>query len=133
MAICKLTITTSVDGVSNQTHRMGKIEISESEIVLSYREENARVCVALVGKSALVEREGDYLLRLPLEEGKVREGFLGVGGSEGEISVRTDSVEYAVEGSAFRASLRYGLLFGDETQEMRLEIRALTAKGKGEV
>ncbi len=124
MSICKLTVTTTVDGRKTQTVRMGKMERTGEGATLSYREENARVALTLDGKAALVVREGDYALRLPLRQGETQEGVLGVGGSEGKILVRAYRVEYAIEEKGVLAKLHYALLFGEDAQDMRLEIRA---------
>ncbi len=126
MSICKLTIVTSVDGAETKTQKMGKLEKNAPQIQLSYREENAAVAIRFEGNTALVEREGDYSLRLPLKRGERTFGSLTVGGSEGKMEIQTHGVEYCERENLFQAELRYSLCFGEEEQQMRLRIEAQT-------
>ncbi len=124
MQICKVTITTTVDGESSKIVRMGKIDISKQEIRLFYREENAQCTVVLQGDCATVRREGDYSLRLELVQGKGSKGALCVGGSEGALDVYTEKLSYRIEENTLCAFLHYRLLFGEEAQDMQLRLDA---------
>lgn len=53
MQACRMTITTSADGVENTIVREGKMEISLSEVILYYREENAFIRMRLQGESVV--------------------------------------------------------------------------------
>ncbi len=129
MAICKLVIASSVDGLESRFVRMGKLENAEGAIRLFYREENAEVCVTLQGGRATVRRQGDYSLFLSLTQGEKTEGSLSLGGAEGEVSVYTHRVEYSYKEEALTLLLEYELLFGEDGQSMRLDIEA-TTRGK---
>ncbi len=130
MAICKLTITTAVDGTENKIVRMGKIEKEEGGVRLRYREENAEIDLTLTEEGAEIRREGDYSLFLPLRQGKTTEGMLGLGGSQGRVVVAAHCVQYRYEQEKFEAILRYDLRFGEDKQEMQLQITATTREGK---
>ncbi len=122
MEFCRLTIHTTADDTSSTITRMGKISRLSDRIILSYREENAQVTLLLEKGRAEIERVGDYSLRLLLLPGTVSQGALGVGGSEGVVQTRTRSVEYRQTGKTLHILLEYALLFGEERQEMRLEM-----------
>ncbi len=126
MQICKLTIITTVDGRENKLVRMGKINITDEEILLFYKEEQAQVQIELKGKEAKVVRQGDYGLRLRLIPREVTEGYLLLGGSEGKILTRTHSVAYEKAQNGVDIELAYELLFGEEVQNMRLRIAVKT-------
>ena len=124
MKPCYVTITTTVDGVKTEVSRTGEIALSVAETVLLYNEEQASVRFTLRGESAVVERQGDYSMRLRLERGKTCIGMLGLGGAEGEIRTFTHGVKYAVTEKSLLASLRYDLLINDEPQEMYVRLLA---------
>ena len=124
MLDCKLTITTAVDGQETTLVRAGEIEILDETVSLTYREESAQVRVSLQKREAIIERRGDYVLLLPLQEGKTLEGKIGLGESAGSVAVKTYHVKYSVERNIFKLALRYDLLFGEEIQKMQLRIRA---------
>ncbi len=128
MRICKLTILSSVDGEESKSIRMGKMDISDGRIFLTYREENASVSLTLRHSEAIIDRQGDYSLCLRLIQGQRTNGSIGMGGSEGEVPTQTHEVAYTVEGNILTAKLDYALLFGEEKQEMRL---CLTAQTRG--
>ncbi len=119
---CRLTITTTVDGVENSITREGKMEISLSQVLLSYREENAFVRMQLQGDSAKIERQGDYSLRLHLKENEKSVGEIGIGSSCGEIQTFAYKVVYSVSKDSLLLSLRYDLIISGEKQEMKLRL-----------
>ncbi len=129
MAICKLTIESSVDGQATKSVYMGRLEEVEGQIRLFYREENAEICITLEKGEASVRRVGDYSLSLSLVEGKKRAGSLSLGGAEGSVEVYTRTVEYAYADGGLSLALAYDLLFGVEKQKMQLRIQAQT-RGK---
>lgn len=124
MKPCYLTITTTADGVETELSREGEIELSVNKTVLVYKEEQAIVRFTLQGERALVERQGDYSMRLCLERGKKCEGALGLGGAEGLIYTYTYRVAYSIGNNSLLASLRYDLLINDEPQEMKIRLLA---------
>ncbi len=130
MAICKLTVSTRVDGEENKIVRMGKIEDSEGEIRISYREENAQVRLRILGRRAEILREGDYSLFLPLMQGESTEGTLGISGSKGGLPITTHRVEHSKKNEQTRISLDYELWFCEGSQKMQLEIIATEGKDK---
>ncbi len=125
MQVCKFTITTAVDGAENTVVREGKIEFPENAVVLHYEEESAMVCITLQKGEASIVRQGDYSLRLMLEQGKLTEGSIGLGGADGKIAIQTYTVKYAKERNVLKLSLRYDLIFSqEERQKMQLNLRA---------
>ncbi len=121
MQACQIKISTAVDGEEKKIVRRGSISRGD-EVVLQYEEENAKVKITLRNQRALLEREGEYGLRLPLEEGKTTEGALSLSGAHGDIPVHTQKVAYVFEEKGGEIELHYQLLFGEEKQDMRLRI-----------
>lgn len=131
MQICKVFITTSVDGQESKLQRMGKIQIEEERVLLHYLEEGAQVALTVGTGHALIERQGDYGLRIPLRQGENSVGRLGVGGSEGELPVETECIRCERNAESVEIYLQYCLAFGEEKQKMRLHIHAKTKGGRG--
>ncbi len=123
MYTCKFAITTLVDGQENAMIRIGQLNISGGEISLMYQEESASVSIVLKKGIAVIDRRGDYSLHLTLEQGKTVEGNIGIGGSYGTVLAKTHHIKYSMDRGMFTLSLGYDLLFGDETQKMRLKLR----------
>ncbi len=130
MKKCKVTIITTVDGQESSIVREGEMTLSAGGACLRYREENALVCILLQGERAEISRNGDYSLFLHLERGQTREGRLGLGGSEGEIGVVAHKVGYSMGKDSLLALLEYDLLFGGETQKMKLRLHAVGEKNE---
>ncbi len=122
MQACKMTITTSADGVENTITREGEMELSAYGAILRYREENAFVWMKLQGESAEIERQGDYSLRLKLKRGEICEGEIGIGGSGGAIETYARKVNYSVSKDSILLSLHYDLIISGERQEMKLRL-----------
>ena len=122
MKACKLTITTTADGVENTVTRDGEMELSIGSVQLRYREENAFVVMILKGESAEIQREGDYSLRLYLKRGELSQGTIGIGGANGEIQTFTHRVSYSVSKDSLLLSLHYDLLISGEKQVMKLRL-----------
>lgn len=98
------------------------MELALSGAELFYREENALVAVKLHDSMAEIIREGDYTLRLFLEEGKQTLGTIGIGGAEGEIQTFARRIAYSVSKDSLLLSLHYDLMISGETQEMKLRL-----------
>lgn len=125
MQACRFTITTAVDEKENTVIYYGKIDVSETMVVLTYEEGASQICITLQKGIALIDRQGDYSLRLHLEEGKTKESGLGIGGAEGNVLTKTHRVKYSLERNVFKLSLRYDLIFmKDEVQKMKLNLKA---------
>ncbi len=126
MAICKLVMESSVDGKASKIVRMGRLEKENKGLRLFYREENAEVTLFLQENNVRICRVGDYSLDLPLRQGEMSQGKLGLGGSEGKVEVQTYLATYTFHDGELNLSLHYDLLFGEEAQKMRLHINAKT-------
>lgn len=125
MHACKFTITTAVDEKENTVIYDGKIDIDDSMVVLTYEDGASLVCITLQKGIALIDRQGDYSLRLHLEEGKTHESGLGIGGSEGKVLTKAHHIKYTFNRNVFKLSLRYDLIFmEDEVQKMKLNLTA---------
>ena len=105
MQACRFTITTAVDEKENTVIYYGKIDVSETMVVLTYEEGASQICITLQKGIALIDRQGDYSLRLHLEEGKTKESGLGIGGAEGNVLTKTHRVKYSLERNVFKLSL----------------------------
>ena len=124
MQACKLTITTTADGVENTVSRDGEAELSLTSVQLRYREESAFVVMKLEGESAEIQREGDYSLRLFLKRGELTQGTIGIGGSNGEIQTFTHRVSYSISKDSLLLSLHYDFIISGERQVMKLRLLA---------
>lgn len=131
MRTCDISITTVADGNKTSFSAKGEMDLSAYKAQLAYREAQSFVQVSLDGESAMIVREGDYTLRIPLKRGEMTCGTLGIGGNEGEIKVFAYKVEYSIREDALLAILHYDLLFGENKQKMKLRIVARADK-KGE-
>ena len=119
-----LTITTTVDGVSNRISRDAEMELSSFSALLRYEEQGAFVNVKVENGIVTYLREGDYGLSICLIEGKQTEGTLCLGASRGSMLVETKKIQYNISKSGLLLKAEYTLLFGEEKQEMRLNISA---------
>lgn len=125
MQSCKFTITTSVDEQENTVVYDGKIDLGEVNTVLTYEDGGSRVCITLQKGMAFIDRQGDYSLRLRLEEGETHESGLGINGAEGKVFTRAHRVKYTFDRNIFKLSLRYDLIFTEnEVQKMKLNLKA---------
>ncbi len=121
---CALLIKSIVDGKENVFSLDGRIEKSEESIKLYYREQESATQVTFQDGKAWVDREGDYSLQLPLIEGLITQGRLGINGNTGDLDIFTHSLSYSLQNRQLTARLRYDLLLGDNAQEMELLIQA---------
>ena len=128
MLPCQMTITTVADGNQNSITRKGLFDLSLDKSVVCYREENAVVRIELQGETAVLERQGDYSLRLHLVRGEECEGYIGMGGSEGGITTYAHRINYSIGKDSLLLSLHYDLLISGEKQEMKLRLYAKADK-----
>lgn len=128
MRTCDISITTVADGKKTSFSAKGEMLLSAYKAQLAYREEQSRVQVYLETETAMILREGDYTLRIPLKRGEMTSGTLGVGGNEGEIKAFAYKVEYSIREDSLLAILHYDLLFGEGRQEMKLRVVARADK-----
>jgi len=122
MQACRLTIITKADEQETTFTHEGEMELSPTAVTLRYREENAEVFLRLQGETAMIERRGDYSLRLALVRGEMQPGEIGIGGSSGEILAYTHKIAYSVTKDSLLLSLRYDLIMGGEPQKMQLRL-----------
>ena len=122
MQTCDVTISTKTNGQENKISRHGEMELSLTSAKVSYIEENARVTLALEKGVVTIARDGDYSLFLVLERGKIREGSLGINGSEGSIHTNTYRVAYSLTENSLLLSLHYDLLTGGDPQRMQIRL-----------
>lgn len=130
MRACTLTITSGTDGKEHTFSRSGEMQLSPLRAELFYKEEEGEVRICLEGERAEIRRAGEYSLRLFLERGKEREGYIGIDGQEGKIQTFTDKIAYSIGEDSLLLSLRYNLLFGEEKQEMKIRLLARAKRGK---
>ena len=122
---CSLLLKSIVDGKENLFSLEGMIEESKEELQLFYREEEAETQVIFQDRKAWVNREGDYSLHLPLAEGLITKGELGINGNTGDLDIFTHALAYSLSNAQLTARLRYDILLGDSAQEMELLIQAV--------
>ncbi|MBQ9728810.1 MAG: DUF1934 domain-containing protein [Clostridia bacterium] len=124
MRACFLTITTTAEDREFDTRRDGEMELSPLYAMIKYREENASVVLTLQNKEIVMERTGDYSLRLVLEQGKIRKGSIGIGVQDGEIETFAKKIAYTIKDESVLLSLQYDLIIGGEAQPMKLRLFA---------
>lgn len=124
MTACRLTITTSVDGKETDVSYDGQMTLTPLCATISYKEENAKVCLKLENGVVFIERKGDYTLSLLLKKGETCNGNVGIGGSVGDIQAYTTRLAYSVTDYSFMLSLHYTLFIGGEPQKMKLRLFA---------
>ena len=117
-----LKIKTSTDSTETEIVRVGKVEETANGLILRYHEETAEVEIRIYKERADLFRQGDYNLKLPLEQGKKTIGLLGLGGNEGEIEIFTREIFVGNAQGLMLVKLDYDLYFGQEKQEMKLRI-----------
>ena len=122
--VCKISITTTVDGEETQATRPGSLRISFSEILLSYGEENGEVTLKIQNDRAEITRSGDYSMFLPLLREQRTQGKIGVLGSEADVEIYTKRLAYSTTDSSLMLSMHYDLLFGKDVQKMQIRLLA---------
>ncbi len=124
MQNCDLTIVTIADGRETRIRRNAEMELKPLSAVLCYKEEEALITVRIENGKVSLERQGDYSLFLPLQEGRTLIGKLGFGGAEGEIAVQAERVGFSIGERSLLANLKYSLDFGQEKQKMQIRLNA---------
>ncbi len=122
--VCKISITTTVDGEETQATRTGSLRISFSEIRLSYGEESGNVTLKIQKDRAEIMRSGDYSMRLPLHRERRTQGKIGVLGSEGDVEIYTKRLAYSTTDTSLMLSMHYDLIFGSDVQKMQIRLLA---------
>ena len=123
-----MTIRTTVDQVESRFSCKAEMELSSLSALLRYTEENAVVSIEVGKKETLIERRGDYSMRLCLQENTRTQGSLSIGGGEGILEVFTKRIDYSITKNSLLLRLDYTLHFGDEVQEMALRLKATAHK-----
>lgn len=117
-----LTIVTTVDGTESRFSCKAEMEIKSLSAVLRYSDENATVLIRVDGDGVTIERDGDYSMRLFLQEGKRTVGSLSIAGNTGDVGVETQKIAYSIGKKTFLMQLHYSLIFGEEKQDMRIRL-----------
>lgn len=88
MQPCFLRIVTSADGEESVFSQYAEMELTPLSAVLRYTQGAGRVFLRVSREGVLVEREGDYALKLYLSEGQTNGGRsrpVGDGGKSGNV------------------------------------------------
>ena len=102
MKPCFLKIVTVVDGEESIFSQEAEMELFSESAKLRYFENGGKVSLHISNGQVTVAREGDYILRLLLKEGKKNRGIIGVSGSEGEVETVTHKIGFAAQIHKFR-------------------------------
>jgi uncharacterized beta-barrel protein YwiB (DUF1934 family) len=124
MKACVVKISTVIDGVERSVQKSGEMSLDTLSATLVYNEDGATVTLTLENDVLNVLRVGDYSLQLRIEEGKEHFGKLGIGGSMGEIAIRTKKLTYSLTRNSWLLLAKYTLLTGGEPQETSIRIQA---------
>ena len=124
MKACVVKISTVIDGVERSVQKSGEMSLDTLSATLVYNEDGAMVTLTLENDVLDVLRVGDYSLQLRIEEGKEHFGKLGIGGSMGEIAIRTKKLTYSLTRNSWLLLAKYTLLTGGEPQETSIRIQA---------
>ncbi len=120
MEKCRVSISTTADGQKSGFLSDGEIVRNDLGFTIRYHDQNANVSLILKDGEVSIKRQGDYSLSLHLIEERETKGSLGIGGTEGEISVYTQEISYLQKGKSSKLSLRYELIICGERQQMQL-------------
>jgi uncharacterized beta-barrel protein YwiB (DUF1934 family) len=123
-----LTIWTTVDQEVSRFSCKAEMEVLPLSAVLRYKERDAAVCIQVKREEVLIERQGDYCMRLCLREGCRTQGALSIAGNKGALEVSTQRIESTITPNMLLLSLEYTLHFGEEMQKMSLRIKSAVAK-----
>ena len=124
MDACFLTITTTADGQEYTLSYDGELKLLIDGADLRYQDGQSSVTMEIRPAGVSVLREGDYTLKLRLEEGKRKSGTIGIGGSEGEVFTQTEKLAYSVSERSLLLKAEYSLIIGSEKQEMKIRLHA---------
>ncbi len=124
MDACVLTITTTTDGQEYTVSYDGELKLLVDGGDIRYQDGQSRVDMEIRPAGVSILRQGDYTLKLRLEEGKRQVGAIGIGGSEGEVFTQTEKLAYSVSERSLLLKAEYALLIGGERQEMKLRLHA---------
>jgi hypothetical protein len=124
MKACVVKISTVIDGVERSVQKSGEMSLDTLSATLVYNEDGATVTLTLENDVLDVLRVGDYSLQLHIEEGNEHFGKLGIGGSMGEIAIRTKKLTYSLTRNSWLLLAKYTLLTGGEPQETSIRIQA---------
>ena len=124
MKPCFFKIVTVVDGEESIFSQEAEMELFSESAKLRYFENGGKVSLHISNGQVTVAREGDYILRLLLKEGKKNRGIIGVSGSEGEVETVTHKIGFAIKKNSLLMSMKYTLLFDSGKQEMHLKLVA---------
>lgn len=124
MDACVLTITTTADGQEYTLSYDGELKLLIDGADLRYQDGQSSVTMEIRPAGVSVLREGDYTLKLRLEEGKRKSGTIGIGGSEGEVFTQTEKLAYSVSERSLLLKAEYSLIIGSEKQEMKIRLHA---------
>ncbi len=124
MDACVLTITTAADGQEYTLSYEGEMRLLIDGADLRYQDGQSNVTMEVRPAGVSVLREGDYTLKLRLEEGKCKSGTIGIGGSDGEVFTQTEKLAYSVSERSLLLKAEYALVIGGEKQEMKLRLYA---------
>ncbi len=124
MRKCFLTIVTNADGRETTFSGEAEMQLTPLTAHLRYVQDGATVELRFENRCVTINRQGEYLLFLQLEEGQRFHGKLGFQDNIGEILVETKKVAYAITDKSLLATLSYTLLFDGANQEMKLRLNA---------
>lgn len=130
METCAIFIKTVADDTESVATFKGECTIGET-LRVCYVEKGARVGLTVDKDGAIVERSGDYGLRLKLVPMQTTKGSISLGGYVGEVETETETVEYQVRGDTVFLKLGYALVTGNEKQKMKLFITIRKGKNDG--
>ena len=124
MRKCSLIIVTLVDGQETSFSCQAEMEGDLLFARLQYIQDDAKTIIEFKDRKVAIIREGDYSMRLNLEEEKILLGKLKIGTTEGEFPVKTQKIAYTITEKSLLASLHYQLMFEGGIQEMKIRLNA---------
>ena len=127
MQPCFLRSVTSADGEESVFSQYAEMELTPLSAVLRYTQGDGRVFLRVSREGVLVEREGDYALKLYLSEGQTTAGVLGLSGTEGKVETSAHRIGFSIGENSLLLSMKYTLRFDSGKQEMNVR---LVAQGK---
>ena len=124
MSNCTITLHSTIEGKQTSSQARGTLTTDDDGAEVCYTDGGSEVSIVVTPSRVLITRAGDYGLSLPLENGKITKGSIGISGALGEITIDCEKLEYSIKKHALLLIAQYDLVFGEERQSTGIRVYA---------